>query len=92
MFGKGKDAKGFSFEEGREMEEKLVRVLHAREKLRLTPAAEGIIYKAVQMGLLSEKDRETLLEQIMFLSPSKFEEIDVEELRFIMEDFIEDED
>jgi len=74
------------------MEEKLVRVLHAREKLRLTPAAEGIIYKALQLGLLSEKDRETLLEQILFLSPSRFEEIGVEELKLIMEDFIEDED
>lgn len=75
-----------------DMEEKFIRVLHARERLRLTPAAEGIIYKAVQLGLLDEKDREALLEQIMFLTPGKFEEIDIEELRYIMENFIEDED
>lgn len=74
------------------MEGRLIRVLHAREKLRLTPAAEGIIYKAIQLGILDENDREALLEQIMFLTPGKFEEIDAKELRFIMEGFVDDED
>ncbi len=74
------------------MEERWIRVLHAREKLRLTPAAEGIIYKAIQLGILTEEEREALLEQIMFLTPGKFKEIDVDDLRLIMERFVSDED
>ncbi|MCD6363221.1 MAG: DUF494 family protein [Synergistetes bacterium] len=74
------------------MEEKWVRILHAREKLRLTPEAEGLLYRAIQLGILDEKRSEALLEQIMFLVPEKFREIDVRELRLIMERFVKNRD